>query len=218
MAGPSWLLAGLLAGFAVGWVYWRVGQPVEAGNNLLIDEIHDPKNHSLRMAPLILAATVISHLFGASVGREGTAVQMGGALADQLNRLWPQDAAGRQRVLMTGISAGFASVFGTPLAGAVFALEVLAIGRLRVDALLPCLLAAMLADQVCLAWGAQHAHRALGALPALSASSLIAVLAARCACLAWPGAAPGTPSLGRQFKTRISYPPLRPLQVARCLP
>lgn len=114
-----WLLAGLpLAGFAVGWVYWRVGQPVEAGNNLLIDEIHDPKNTiPLRMAPLILAATVISHLFGASVGREGTAVQMGGALADQLNRLWPQDAAGRQRVLMTGISAGFASVFGTPLAG-----------------------------------------------------------------------------------------------------
>ena len=63
-----WLLAGLpLAGFAVGWVYWRVGQPVEAGNNLLIDEIHDPKNTiPLRMAPLILAATVISHLFGAS--------------------------------------------------------------------------------------------------------------------------------------------------------
>lgn len=209
-----WLLAGLpLAGFAVGWVYWRVGQPVEAGNNLLIDEIHDPKNTiPLRMAPLILAATVISHLFGASVGREGTAVQMGGALADQLNRLWPQDAAGRQRVLMTGISAGFASVFGTPLAGAVFALEVLAIGRLRVDALLPCLLAAMLADQVCLAWGAQHAHRALGALPALSASSLIAVLAAGALFgLAGRSFAWATHSLGRQFKTRISYPPLRPL-------
>ena len=116
-----WLLALLpLAGFAVGWVYLRVGQPVEAGNNLLIDEVHDPRQVvPVRMAPLIFLGTVVSHLCGASVGREGTAVQMGGALADQfthLVRLKPDD---RRILLMAGISAGFASVFGTPLAGAV---------------------------------------------------------------------------------------------------
>ena len=84
-----WLLAGLpLMGMAVGWVYWRLGRSVERGNNLLIDEIHDPQQVvPLRMAPLILLSTVLSHLFGASVGREGTAVQMGGALADQLTHL-----------------------------------------------------------------------------------------------------------------------------------
>ena len=77
-----WLLP--IAGFAVGWIYYRLGKPVDAGNNLLIDEIHDPKKVvPLRMVPLVLGGTVISHLFGASVGREGTAVQMGNAQTDQ---------------------------------------------------------------------------------------------------------------------------------------
>lgn len=75
-----WLIGGLpIAGFCVGWLYLKFGQHVEAGNNLLIDEIHDPKKVvPLRMAPFVLGGTVTSHLFGASVGREGTAVQMGG--------------------------------------------------------------------------------------------------------------------------------------------
>lgn len=82
-----WLLP--LAGFAVGLVYHLIGKPVDAGKNLLIDEIHDPKKTvPLRMMPLVLAGMLISHLFGASVGREGTAVQMGGALADQITYLF----------------------------------------------------------------------------------------------------------------------------------
>lgn len=111
-----WLLP--LAGGAVGWIYFKLGKQVEAGNNLLIDEIHDPKKVvPLRMVPLVLGGTVVSHLFGASVGREGTAVQMGGALADQLTHVFRLQAADRRILLMAGISAGFASVFGTPLAG-----------------------------------------------------------------------------------------------------
>lgn len=209
-----WLILLLpLAGFAVGWLYLRFGQAVEAGNNLLIDEIHDPKKVvPLRMAPLILGGTVISHLFGASVGREGTAVQMGGALADQLTRVFRLGAEDRRIILMAGISAGFASVFGTPLAGALFGLEVLAIGRLRYEAILPCMVAAIVADQIGLLWGVHHSHYAIGAVPAVSAWSLAAmVIAGGLFGLTGKLFADATHGLGALMKRHIHYAPLRPL-------
>ncbi|PXX50634.1 voltage-gated chloride channel family protein [Aquitalea magnusonii] len=202
-----------LAGFVVGWVYLRYGSRVEAGNNLLIDEIHDPTRIvPLRMVPLVLWGTVMSHLFGASVGREGTAVQMGGALADQITHVLRLGNADRRILLMCGIAAGFASVFGTPLAGAVFALEVLAIGRMRYDALFPCLLAAIVADQVGLAWGVQHTHYAIQFIPAISGWTLLATLAAG-ALFGLVGKlfADSTHALAAVIKQLLKYPPLRPL-------
>ncbi len=208
-----WLIWGLpVAGFCVGWLYLKLGQQVEAGNNLLIDEIHDPKQVvPLRMAPLVLGGTLISHLFGASVGREGTAVQMGGALADQLTHVFKLNAIDRRTVLMTGISAGFASVFGTPLAGAVFALEVLAIGRMRLSALLPCLIAAVLADQVGLLWGVQHTHYTTGGLPSITVWLLVAMLLAGAVFgLTGKVFADSTHALSHVMKKHIAYAPLRP--------
>jgi H+/Cl- antiporter ClcA len=205
-----------LAGFTMGWIYLKWGQSVDAGHNLLIDEIHNPQHTvPLRMAPLILGSTVISHLFGASVGREGTAVQMGGALADQLTPIFKLSTAQRQVVLMAGISAGFASVFGTPLAGALFALEVLAgpaLLRIRWTALPPCILAAYAADQVGLWWGVQHTVYAVNAVPALTAWCLASVVLAGGVfgltgrVFAW-----SAHTLSAQFKQWLAYPPLRPL-------
>ncbi|MBI1871578.1 MAG: voltage-gated chloride channel family protein [Chlamydiae bacterium] len=172
-----WIIAGLpLSGFLIGLIYHHLGKKVESGNNLILDEIHDPKKVvPFRMAPLILLSTLATHLFGGSAGREGTAVQMGGSLADQLSIPFRLQAQDRRILLMAGMSAGFASVFGTPLAGAIFGLEVLAIGRLRYDAILPCFVAAIVGDQVALMWGVHHSLYSVQNIPSFSISGLLQV-------------------------------------------
>jgi H+/Cl- antiporter ClcA len=126
-----WLLP--LGGFLSGLIYHHWGSSVEAGNNLLLAEIHDPTSTiPLRMAPMVLLGTTISHLFGGSAGREGSALQMSAAIADRLTstlRLSPivgvaSPTENRSILLTAAISSGFASVFGTPLAGMLFGLEV----------------------------------------------------------------------------------------------
>lgn len=171
LANPNLLFGLPLAGFAVGWVYQRFGGIAAQGNTLVIEEVHSNQDSSLhriprRMAPLILLGTVITHLFGGSAGREGTALQMGASLADGLRgllqrwlpiRLQPTPPE-RRLMLMAGISGGFGAVFGTPVAGAVFGMEVQTIGRVRYEGLVPCLVAAYVGDLVVRGLGVAHTH------------------------------------------------------------
>jgi H+/Cl- antiporter ClcA len=162
-----WLLAP--AGGLVGLLYKHLGGSVEPGNNLILDEIHDPRQTiPLRMTPLILLGTFLTHLFGGSAGREGTAIQTGASLADQLSRPFRLDKPARRIVLMAGISAGFGSVFGTPLAGAIFGIEVLAVGRLSYEAIAPCIMAAFIADLVTRACHIHHTVYRITAIPSMS--------------------------------------------------
>ena len=153
-----WLLYFLpVGGAAIALLYHHTGRSVEAGNNLIVEQIHEPGGGvPLRMAPLVFLGTIATHLFGGSAGREGTAVQLGGSLASAIASMFRLDTSGTRILLMTGVAAGFGAVFGTPLAGAVFALEVLALGRVESGGIIPCLLAALAGDWTCHAWGIHH--------------------------------------------------------------
>ena len=142
-----WLLYSLpVLGLLMVWVYANPAKAASGGLKTLIVQIRAP-SASLpgSMAPAIVGTTLLSHLGGASVGREGTALQMGGALADQFSKWLTLDEQAHRTLLLCGVAAGFATVFGTPIAAAVFALEFV---RLRGWQILPCLASAFLADLV----------------------------------------------------------------------
>jgi H+/Cl- antiporter ClcA len=146
-----------LAGLLVGYLYERFGQPIKAGNNLVIDTIHDEGPQlPLRMAPMVLLGTLATHLFGGSAGREGTAVQMGASLADALSHQLGVSKSMRLQLLAAGVAGGFGSVFGTPIAGTVFGLEFIVLGRIEYGALLPALVAALVGDMTTRALGIGH--------------------------------------------------------------
>jgi H+/Cl- antiporter ClcA len=163
----NWLLFLLpLAGLLIHFIYHWIGKSAEKGNNLILEQIHEeggavPK----RMAPIILITTVITHLFGGSAGREGTAVQIGGSLASMYGRWFNLKGNDMRMILTAGVAAGFGAVFGTPLTGAIFAIEVLTIGRIKYDALLPALIAAVVGNITVNAWQVVHTHYQIAAIP-----------------------------------------------------
>ena len=227
--GNPWLLALLpVGGFVVGLVYHYRGAGSAAGNNLILDQVQGvsvsqttpPRANRvpLRMAPLVLVGTVVTHLFGGSAGREGTGIQMASSLADGWARLLRLKASDRRILLIASIAGGFGSVFGVPLAGTVFALEVQRIGRLRYVALMPALTAAVIGDQVTQALlgatGLPHAPTPTIGLDGIAVDGFLLGV------VAGAGLAFGLASIlfsellygiRRLYVTVIGWPPARPL-------
>ncbi|AZK49111.1 voltage-gated chloride channel family protein [Paenibacillus lentus] len=173
-----WLLP--IGGALVSYVYMKWGKRSIQGNNLILEQIQSGDERiPLRMAPLVLFGTLATHLLGGSAGREGTAVQMGGSLADGISRIIKLDTVDRRILLMCGVSGGFGSVFGTPLAGAMFGLEVAVLGLISYRALVPCFAASFVGHLVATElWGVQHHIYDIGQIPVLSGIVLLKVMIA----------------------------------------
>jgi H+/Cl- antiporter ClcA len=207
-----WLLP--VAGFVIGYVYHAHGGRASGGNNLIIDEIHEPTVWiPRRMAPLVYLATVGTHLFGGSAGREGTAIQMSGSLSDGIvNRVARFSGTERRLVLIAAISGAFGAVFGVPVAGFVFGLEVQAVGSIRHDAIIPALTASVVGDRVVRRLDVQHtAIPVLGAVdlgPALFAKLVVAGLAFGVTAIVFVEL---VHRVKHVFAARVTWPPLRPL-------
>lgn len=204
-----WLLP--IGGLFIGLAYHYYGESVVAGNNLILQEYDQPKKTiPLKMAPLVLFGTLITHLFGGSAGREGTAVQMGAAIADQFTRLFKLEAIDRKTILIMGISGGFAAVFGTPLAGALFALEVVYFSGLQPKSIVWNFITAYVAHYTVLLWSVSHTHYQIPQVPEISMSIIFWVVG----CSVLFGFASMLFSRSTQFWSRIfslvTYSPLRP--------
>jgi H+/Cl- antiporter ClcA len=174
-----------LIGLGIGFAYHYFGTEAKKGNDLIL-EIHQAtetastsstKNSSTRpipllMAPLIFISTLLTHLAGGSAGREGTAVQMGGAIADQCTSIFKLNTAERKTILIMGVSAGFAAVFGTPFAAAIFALEIMSFKKIKFENIIPSFLAAFGAHYTCLAWQVKHTVYFIDIIPSITVSTI----------------------------------------------
>ncbi|TAH25808.1 MAG: chloride channel protein [Cytophagales bacterium] len=153
-------------GFIIGWAYYVIGKGISKGNDIIIDEIQFPqKKIPLIMAPMIFVSTLLTHLFGGSAGREGTALQMSASLIDQFTNLFNFSDFQRKILLISAVAAGFGGIFGTPIAGAIFAMEFCIAGQVSLYAIFPAFLSAIIADKVTLLWGVRHSQFSMGVIP-----------------------------------------------------
>lgn len=161
------------------FLYYKYGMNSKKGNNLIIEKINAGcEDIPLRMMPLVFFGTIVTHLFGGSAGREGTGVQIGGSIAYNLAKLLKLNHLEKRIILISGVSCGFSSIFGTPLAGTIFSLEVSSLGKLSYDALIPCLTASIVGDSIVRFLGIEHSHYIITKTPNINLLILLKIIIA----------------------------------------
>lgn len=179
----TWIQFGLpIAGLAVVCLYRMCDMERDGGTNLVIVAVRDNAPIRLRMAPLIIVATTITHWFGGSSGREGAALQMGSAISAWVGRVIQLDDKDERIIKMCGMAAGFTALFGTPLAAAVFAMEVVSVGVMYYVAIFPCLLSALVALLTAGALGGHPEAFSITGVPAITFLVLLQVIALGILC------------------------------------
>ena len=158
-AAYSWLLFLLpVAGLAITALYHFCGQSNDRGTNFVIASIHANEETPARVAPLIFISTILTQLCGGSAGREGAALQIGGSLGNLLGKIVHLDDEDRHVLIMCGMSAAFAALFGTPMAAAVFSMEMVSVGVMYYSALVPCVMSALIGAHLASTFGV-HAEK-----------------------------------------------------------
>ena len=146
-------------GALVSYLYLRYGRDSSKGNNLIIERINKGEaNIPFRMAPLVFFGTFITHLFGGSAGREGTGVQIGASICSKLSKILRLNEKDTTMIIISGVSSGFGVVFGTPIAGTIFGLEVSTVGKMRYEAIIPCLISSFIGNSIAKALKVHHSH------------------------------------------------------------
>ncbi|PAO70328.1 chloride channel protein [Bacillus sp. X2(2017)] len=184
----DWLIFLLpLGGLILGYIYMNYGKvwlnntlhDTAELNNLVIDAVHGKKVVPRRMGPIVYLGTFITVFFGGSTGREGAAVQMGGSIAAAVHKFFRLNIFDSKMFIMSGISAGFGAAFGAPITGAVFGMEMAALGKLKFEALVPCLAASFVGHfMTTAAWGHKHEEFIIQIVPQLSVMAFIKVILA----------------------------------------
>lgn len=179
-----WLILFLpVGGLIIVGLYYLLHDQNDTGTNLVISAIHSDDHLPFRMTPLIFLSTLITHLLGGSAGREGAALQMGGSLGNTLGRIFRFDEKDRHVMIMCGMSAAFSALFGTPMAAAIFPLEVVSVGVMYYMALVPCVISSLVARGVADAFGVANEMFLVTSIPKFTVLTAvkISVLAVLCA-------------------------------------
>lgn len=179
-----WLIFFLpVGGLAIVALYHMLHDEKDTGTNLVLSAIHSDDELPFRMAPLIFISTLITHLLGGSAGREGAALQMGGSLGNTLGKLFHFDEKDKHIMIMCGMSAAFSALFGTPMAAAIFPMEVVSVGVMYYAALVPCVISSLIAHGIAYSFGVSNEMFLITDIPVFSIgnSVRISILAVLCA-------------------------------------
>lgn len=156
-----------LFGLCIVFLYEKFGKD-DGGTNQVLSTVRSQDDVPWRSGPLIFISTALTHLAGGSAGREGAAIQLGGSIANLLGRWIHLDEEDRHVIVMCGMSAAFSALFGTPMAAAVFSLEVVSVGVMYYTALMPCMIASLIASQFAAGMGVTPESFHVVDIPALS--------------------------------------------------
>lgn len=178
-----WLLFLLpVAGLIIVFIYHLVKMDNDRGTEYILASVRDASQLKFRQVPLIFIATVLTHLCGGSAGREGAALQIGGGIGSFIGRCMRMDDKDRRIITMAGMAAGFSALFGTPLAAAVFAMEVESVGIMYYAAIVPCFVSALLAQIVAGMLGGEGTSFVVFNAPELTVLVMVKIIALGVLC------------------------------------